>query len=62
MQNSLHYYTGNRSVALATDWIFDHPELDLETPLEEEIKQLQAKERTQHYPGVKITLQITKCW
>ena len=27
------YYTGNRSVALATNWIFDHPELDLETPL-----------------------------
>ena len=44
------YYTGNRSVALATNWIFDHPELDLETPLEEEIKRLQAKERTQHYP------------
>jgi len=38
------YYTGNRSVALATNWIFDHPELDLETPLEEEIKRLQAEE------------------
>lgn len=22
------YYTGNRSVSLATNWIFDHPELD----------------------------------
>jgi len=38
------YYTGNRNVASATNWIFDHPELDLETPLEEEIKKLQAEE------------------
>jgi len=38
------YYTGNRSVNAATNWIFDHPELDLETPLEEEIKRLQAEE------------------
>jgi len=32
------YHTGNRGVTLATNWIFDHPELDLETPVEEEIK------------------------
>lgn len=38
------YYTGNRSVALATNWIFDHPELDLETPLEEEMRRLEAEE------------------
>lgn len=38
------YYTGNRNVASATNWIFDHPELDLETPLEEEIKRLRAEE------------------
>ena len=38
------YYTGNRSVSLATNWIFDHPELDLETPLEEELRKLEAEE------------------
>ena len=38
------YCTGNRSVNTATNWIFDHPELDLETPLEEEIKRLQTEE------------------
>lgn len=38
------YYTGNRSVTLATNWIFDHPELDLETPLEEELQRLEAEE------------------
>ena len=38
------YYTGNRSVTLATNWIFDHPELDLETPLEEELRRLEAEE------------------
>lgn len=34
------FYTGNRSVALATNWIFDHPQLDLDTPLEVEIKRM----------------------
>merc|ERR1711860_144571 len=38
------YYTGNRSVSLATNWIFDHPELDLETPLEEELRKLEAED------------------
>lgn len=38
------FYTGNRSVALATNWIFDHPELNLETPLEEEMRRLAAEE------------------
>lgn len=31
-------------MALATNWIFDHPELDLETPLEEEMRRLEAEE------------------
>ena len=45
------YYTGNRSVSLATNWIFDHPELDLETPLEEEIERLEAEEAEQELLG-----------
>ena len=31
-------------MSLATNWIFDHPELDLETPLEEELLRLEAEE------------------
>jgi len=38
------YHTGNRGVTFATNWIFDHPELDLETPVEEEIKRQEAEE------------------
>ena len=38
------YRTGNSSVTLASNWIFDHPELDLETPVEEEIKMEMLKE------------------
>ena len=41
------FYTGNKSVSLATNWIFDHPEIDLETPLEEEMKRLAAEEEEQ---------------
>ena len=33
-------YTRNRSFKAATKWIFNHPELDCETPIEEEIKRL----------------------
>jgi len=47
------YRTGNVSVASASNWIFDHPEVDLETPVEEEIRmEIFEAEEEQHLEGL----------
>ena len=34
------YWTGNKSALAASNWIFDQPERDLDTPLEDELEMI----------------------
>jgi len=38
------YWTGNQSALAASNWIFDQPERDLETPLEDELEMIRAQQ------------------
>jgi hypothetical protein len=46
------YWTGNHSALAATNWIFDQPDRDLDTPLEDELEMIRAqqaeREREEH--------------
>lgn len=46
------YWTGNHSALAASNWIFDQPDRDLDTPLEEELEMIRAqqaeREREEH--------------
>jgi len=38
------YWTGNQSALAASNWIFDQPDRDLETPLEDELEMIRAQQ------------------
>jgi len=38
------YWTGNHSALSASNWIFDQPDRDLETPLEDELEMIRAQQ------------------
>eukprot|EP00088_Acartia_fossae_P043801 TRINITY_DN4626_c0_g1_i1.p1 TRINITY_DN4626_c0_g1~~TRINITY_DN4626_c0_g1_i1.p1 ORF type:complete len:688 (+),score=214.90 TRINITY_DN4626_c0_g1_i1:131-2194(+) len=38
------YWTGNKSALAASNWIFDQPERDLDTPLEDELEMIRAQQ------------------
>jgi len=38
------YWTGNKSAVAASNWIFDQPERDLDTPLEDELEMIRAQQ------------------
>jgi len=38
------YWTGNKSALTASNWIFDQPERDLDTPLEDELEMIRAQQ------------------
>ena len=38
------YWTGNQSALAASNWIFDQPERDLDTPLEDELEMIRAQQ------------------
>lgn len=38
------YWTGNKSSVAASNWIFDQPERDLDTPLEDELEMIRAQQ------------------
>jgi hypothetical protein len=46
------YWTGNNSALAASNWIFDQPDRDLDTPLEDELEMIRAqqaeREREEH--------------
>ena len=46
------YWTGNHSALAASNWIFDQPDRDLDTPLEDELEMIRAqqaeREREEH--------------
>ena len=46
------YWTGNQSALAASNWIFDQPDRDLDTPLEDELDMIRAqqaeREREEH--------------
>jgi len=50
------YWTGNQSALAASNWIFDQPDRDLETPLEDELEMIRAqqaeREREEREEGV----------
>jgi len=39
------YWTGNKSAVAASNWIFDQPDRDLDTPLEDELEMIRAQQR-----------------
>ena len=38
------YWTGNQSALAASNWIFDQPDRDLDTPLEDELEMIRAQQ------------------
>ena len=38
------YWTGNVSALAASNWIFDQPDRDLDTPLEDELEMIRAQQ------------------
>merc|ERR1719365_333135 len=50
------YWTGNQSALAASNWIFDQPDRDLDTPLEDELEMIRAqqaeREREEREEGV----------
>jgi len=50
------YWTGNQSALAASNWIFDQPDRDLDTPLEDELEMIRAqqaeREREEREEGI----------